>query len=178
MSSAYWHVYHILYLFILLYILQTPAAGSSPNQSPTGWNQSKTPPPAQKERASSFSSQEKNKIVSPQRSSTSQCVSVQNTPEFIHLFAKWTDVYFQRPRDKRDSSYYWEIEASEVVLHSRIGSGSFGTVFKGKWHGEGIAYHWRTWTQETHSLHNVCLHNDQSLNSCFSVFKVMLQWRS
>ncbi|KAF5879886.1 RAF proto-oncogene serine/threonine-protein kinase isoform X1, partial [Clarias magur] len=79
------------------------SGGSSPNQSPTGWNQSKTPPPAQKERASSFSTQEKNKI---------------------------------RPRDKRDSSYYWEIEASEVVLHSRIGSGSFGTVYKGKWHGD------------------------------------------
>lgn len=41
----------------------------------------------------------------------------------------------QRPRDKRDSSYYWEIEASEVYLNSRIGSGSFGTVYKGKWHG-------------------------------------------
>uniref|UniRef100_A0A8B9HGD8 RAF proto-oncogene serine/threonine-protein kinase n=1 Tax=Astyanax mexicanus TaxID=7994 RepID=A0A8B9HGD8_ASTMX len=76
---------------------------NSPSQSPTGWNQSKTPAPAPKERASSFNSQEKNKI---------------------------------RPRDKRDSSYYWEIEASEVVLHSRIGSGSFGTVYKGKWHGD------------------------------------------
>uniref|UniRef100_A0A8C6WXT4 RAF proto-oncogene serine/threonine-protein kinase n=1 Tax=Neogobius melanostomus TaxID=47308 RepID=A0A8C6WXT4_9GOBI len=42
----------------------------------------------------------------------------------------------QRPRDKRDSSYYWEIEASEVVLHCCIGSGSFGTVYKGKWHGD------------------------------------------
>ncbi|KAG9260356.1 RAF proto-oncogene serine/threonine-protein kinase [Astyanax mexicanus] len=41
-----------------------------------------------------------------------------------------------RPREKRDSSYYWEIDASEVVLHSRIGSGSFGTVYKGKWHGD------------------------------------------
>ncbi|XP_054464627.1 raf-1 proto-oncogene, serine/threonine kinase a isoform X2 [Anoplopoma fimbria] len=41
-----------------------------------------------------------------------------------------------RPRDKRDSSYYWEIEASEVYLNSRIGSGSFGTVYKGKWHGD------------------------------------------
>ncbi|XP_017553759.1 raf-1 proto-oncogene, serine/threonine kinase a isoform X1 [Pygocentrus nattereri] len=79
------------------------SAGSSPSQSPTGWTQSKAPAPAQKERASSFNSQEKNKI---------------------------------RPRDKRDSSYYWEIEASEVVLHSRIGSGSFGTVYKGKWHGD------------------------------------------
>uniref|UniRef100_A0A8C5D5Y0 RAF proto-oncogene serine/threonine-protein kinase n=1 Tax=Gouania willdenowi TaxID=441366 RepID=A0A8C5D5Y0_GOUWI len=42
----------------------------------------------------------------------------------------------ERPRDKRDSSYYWEIEASEVYLHSCIGSGSFGTVYKGKWHGD------------------------------------------
>uniref|UniRef100_A0A3P9JDL0 RAF proto-oncogene serine/threonine-protein kinase n=1 Tax=Oryzias latipes TaxID=8090 RepID=A0A3P9JDL0_ORYLA len=69
------------------------AAGSSPNQSPTGWShsQSKTPTPAQRER---------------------------------------------KPRDKRDSNYYWEIEASEVYLHSHIGSGSFGTVYKGKWHGD------------------------------------------
>ncbi|XP_005939049.1 raf-1 proto-oncogene, serine/threonine kinase a isoform X1 [Haplochromis burtoni] len=79
------------------------SAGSSPNQSPTGWTQSKTPAPAQRERAPSLNTQDKIKI---------------------------------RPRDKRDSSYYWEIEASEVYLHSRIGSGSFGTVFKGKWHGD------------------------------------------
>uniref|UniRef100_A0A671W5D1 RAF proto-oncogene serine/threonine-protein kinase n=1 Tax=Sparus aurata TaxID=8175 RepID=A0A671W5D1_SPAAU len=75
----------------------------SPSQSPTGWSQSKAPAPAQRERATSFNTQEKNKI---------------------------------RPRDKRDSSYYWEIEASEVYLNSRIGSGSFGTVYKGKWHGD------------------------------------------
>uniref|UniRef100_A0A3Q3LKM2 RAF proto-oncogene serine/threonine-protein kinase n=1 Tax=Labrus bergylta TaxID=56723 RepID=A0A3Q3LKM2_9LABR len=81
------------------------SSGSSPNQSPTGWSQShsKAPAPAQRERATSFNTQEKNKI---------------------------------RPRDKRDSSYYWEIEASEVYLNSRIGSGSFGTVYKGKWHGD------------------------------------------
>uniref|UniRef100_A0A8C4LWJ4 non-specific serine/threonine protein kinase n=1 Tax=Equus asinus TaxID=9793 RepID=A0A8C4LWJ4_EQUAS len=36
----------------------------------------------------------------------------------------------------RDSSYYWEIEASEVMLSTWIGSGSFGTVYKGKWHGD------------------------------------------
>uniref|UniRef100_A0A8C9XAE6 RAF proto-oncogene serine/threonine-protein kinase n=1 Tax=Sander lucioperca TaxID=283035 RepID=A0A8C9XAE6_SANLU len=80
-------------------------SGNSPSQSPTGWSQpqSKAPAPAQRERAPSFNTQEKNKI---------------------------------RPRDKRDSSYYWEIEASEVYLNSRIGSGSFGTVYKGKWHGD------------------------------------------
>nr|XP_061803617.1 RAF proto-oncogene serine/threonine-protein kinase-like isoform X3 [Nerophis lumbriciformis] len=78
---------------------------SSPSQSPTGWSQlqAKTPAPAHRERATSFNTQEKNKI---------------------------------RPREKRDSSYYWEIEASEVYLQSRIGSGSFGTVYKGKWHGD------------------------------------------
>ncbi|XP_075431074.1 RAF proto-oncogene serine/threonine-protein kinase isoform X2 [Ascaphus truei] len=41
-----------------------------------------------------------------------------------------------RSRGQRDSSYYWEIEASEVMLSTRIGSGSFGTVHKGKWHGD------------------------------------------
>ncbi|XP_056590531.1 RAF proto-oncogene serine/threonine-protein kinase isoform X2 [Triplophysa dalaica] len=41
-----------------------------------------------------------------------------------------------RPREKRDSSYYWEINYTEVIFLSRIGSGSFGTVYKGKWHGD------------------------------------------
>ncbi|KAJ8395322.1 hypothetical protein AAFF_G00033070 [Aldrovandia affinis] len=78
-------------------------SGNPPNQSPTGWCQSKTPAPTHRERAPSSNAQEKHRI---------------------------------RPRDKRDSSYYWEIEASEVMLLSRIGSGSFGTVYKGKWHGD------------------------------------------
>ncbi|MBN3306588.1 ARAF kinase, partial [Amia calva] len=36
----------------------------------------------------------------------------------------------------RDSSYYWEVHAREVTTLKRIGTGSFGTVFKGKWHGD------------------------------------------
>lgn len=52
---------------------------------------------------------------------------------------------FQRPRGQRDSSYYWEIEASEVMLSTRIGSGSFGTVYKGKWHGKLGAFFSRPW---------------------------------
>ncbi|XP_056588560.1 raf-1 proto-oncogene, serine/threonine kinase a [Triplophysa dalaica] len=46
------------------------------------------------------------------------------------------DIVKIRTRDKRDSSYYWEIEAKEVMLLNRIGSGPFGTVYKGKWHGD------------------------------------------
>ncbi|XP_029534409.2 serine/threonine-protein kinase A-Raf-like isoform X2 [Oncorhynchus nerka] len=36
----------------------------------------------------------------------------------------------------RDSSYYWEVHSREVTMQKRIGAGSFGTVFKGKWHGD------------------------------------------
>ncbi|XP_053551774.1 serine/threonine-protein kinase A-Raf [Bombina bombina] len=36
----------------------------------------------------------------------------------------------------RDSSYYWEVNPSEVLILKRIGTGSFGTVYRGKWHGD------------------------------------------
>ncbi|XP_058873312.1 serine/threonine-protein kinase A-Raf-like [Acipenser ruthenus] len=36
----------------------------------------------------------------------------------------------------RDSSYYWEVHEREVTMLKRIGAGSFGTVYKGKWHGD------------------------------------------
>uniref|UniRef100_A0A3B4XC14 non-specific serine/threonine protein kinase n=1 Tax=Seriola lalandi dorsalis TaxID=1841481 RepID=A0A3B4XC14_SERLL len=39
-------------------------------------------------------------------------------------------------RGYRDSSYYWEVHSREVTIQKRIGAGSFGTVFKGKWHGD------------------------------------------
>lgn len=50
----------------ILFLRCIHEAGSSPSQSPTGWthSQSKTPAPAQRERAPSFNTQEKNKIVS------------------------------------------------------------------------------------------------------------------
>lgn len=35
----------------------------------------------------------------------------------------------------RDSNEDWEIPNEEIILGPRIGSGSFGTVFKGRWHG-------------------------------------------
>ncbi|XP_041130665.1 serine/threonine-protein kinase A-Raf [Polyodon spathula] len=36
----------------------------------------------------------------------------------------------------RDSSYYWEVHEREVSMLKRIVAGSFGTVYKGKWHGD------------------------------------------
>uniref|UniRef100_A0AAY4BCC4 non-specific serine/threonine protein kinase n=1 Tax=Denticeps clupeoides TaxID=299321 RepID=A0AAY4BCC4_9TELE len=37
---------------------------------------------------------------------------------------------------RRDSSDDWEIQEGQITLGQRIGSGSFGTVYKGKWHGD------------------------------------------
>uniref|UniRef100_A0A8C0EV77 RAF proto-oncogene serine/threonine-protein kinase n=1 Tax=Bubo bubo TaxID=30461 RepID=A0A8C0EV77_BUBBB len=56
--------------------------------------------------------------------------------EVILVGREWHKFKLKLPRGQRDSSYYWEIEASEVMLSTRIGSGSFGTVYKGKWHGD------------------------------------------
>ncbi|XP_071815988.1 serine/threonine-protein kinase A-Raf-like isoform X2 [Apostichopus japonicus] len=42
----------------------------------------------------------------------------------------------QRPkRVRRDSNDDWEISNDEIVAGPRIGSGSFGTVYRGQWHG-------------------------------------------
>jgi len=38
-------------------------------------------------------------------------------------------------RLRRDSNEDWEIPNDELVVGARIGSGSFGTVYKGQWHG-------------------------------------------
>ncbi|XP_032161553.1 serine/threonine-protein kinase B-raf isoform X3 [Mustela erminea] len=37
---------------------------------------------------------------------------------------------------RRDSSDDWEIPDGQITVGQRIGSGSFGTVYKGKWHGD------------------------------------------
>uniref|UniRef100_A0A8C5B244 non-specific serine/threonine protein kinase n=1 Tax=Gadus morhua TaxID=8049 RepID=A0A8C5B244_GADMO len=47
--------------------------------------------------------------------------------------------FVPRPQHRggyRDSTYYWEVHSREVTMLKRIGSGSFGTVFRGKWHGD------------------------------------------
>lgn len=42
----------------------------------------------------------------------------------------------QKTLGRRDSSDDWEIPEGQITLGQRIGSGSFGTVYKGKWHGK------------------------------------------
>jgi len=46
-----------------------------------------------------------------------------------------TNLIFLLQRSRRDSNEDWEIPNDELVVGSRIGSGSFGTVYKGQWHG-------------------------------------------
>ena len=38
-------------------------------------------------------------------------------------------------RSRRDSNEDWEIPEKELGMGPRIGSGSFGTVYRGQWHG-------------------------------------------
>uniref|UniRef100_UPI00398F347C RAF proto-oncogene serine/threonine-protein kinase-like isoform X1 n=1 Tax=Pristiophorus japonicus TaxID=55135 RepID=UPI00398F347C len=72
-----------------------------------------------------------------------------------------------RARVQRDSSYYWEIKGEEVVLLKRIGSGSFGTVFKGKWHGD-VAVKILKVTDPTPEQLQAFRNEVQVLSRCFS----------
>lgn len=38
----------------------------------------------------------------------------------------------------RDSTDVWEIPYQDIEIGPKIGSGSFGTVYKGKWHGKRV----------------------------------------
>ena len=38
-------------------------------------------------------------------------------------------------RQRRDSNEDWEIAGDQIQVYSKIGSGSFGTVYRGHYHG-------------------------------------------
>jgi hypothetical protein len=44
-------------------------------------------------------------------------------------------IEIQQVRASRESIEDWEIPADEILIGPRIGSGSFGTVYRGHWHG-------------------------------------------
>lgn len=52
---------------------------------------------------------------------------------FSDLDVRLCSFVFQRSR--RDSNEEWEIQFDEISMGPRIGSGSFGTVYRGQWHG-------------------------------------------
>lgn len=66
-------------------------------------------------------------------------IHIHNTCEFVvfhfklYVLAGFCCLFQQRSR--RDSNEDWEIPAEEISIGPRIGSGSFGTVFRGHWHG-------------------------------------------
>ncbi|XP_047118079.1 raf homolog serine/threonine-protein kinase Raf [Schistocerca piceifrons] len=49
--------------------------------------------------------------------------------------ARSADESGNKVRPPRESIEDWEIPADEILIGPRIGSGSFGTVYKGHWHG-------------------------------------------
>lgn len=42
---------------------------------------------------------------------------------------------FQVRQSSKDTVEDWEIPVDEILIGHRIGSGSFGTVYRGHWHG-------------------------------------------
>uniref|UniRef100_A0A8C6KQ48 non-specific serine/threonine protein kinase n=1 Tax=Nothobranchius furzeri TaxID=105023 RepID=A0A8C6KQ48_NOTFU len=85
-------------------------------------------PCQQRERKSSSSSEDRNKMVRP--SETLSCAAASGVLVLTSCPVK------QKTLGRRDSSDDWEIPEGQITLGQRIGSGSFGTVFKGKWHGD------------------------------------------
>uniref|UniRef100_A0A8C2A538 non-specific serine/threonine protein kinase n=1 Tax=Cyprinus carpio TaxID=7962 RepID=A0A8C2A538_CYPCA len=59
-----------------------------------------------------------------------------DVPLTMHNFVSVLAQQTQSQQSYRDSSYYWEVHSREVTMLKRIGAGSFGTVYKGKWHGD------------------------------------------
>uniref|UniRef100_A0A8C8M7Q8 non-specific serine/threonine protein kinase n=1 Tax=Oncorhynchus tshawytscha TaxID=74940 RepID=A0A8C8M7Q8_ONCTS len=69
------------------------------------------------------------------RQSHPQCRVWYYTPGFT-ILCNFSSPFITHRGGYRDSSYYWEVHSREVNIQKRIGAGSFGTVFKGKWHGD------------------------------------------
>ena len=57
---------------------------------------------------------------------------------YVHVSNPPSLVSFPSSRQKmhRDSTDVWEIPYMDIEIGAKIGSGSFGTVYKAKWHGK------------------------------------------
>ncbi|TKS78053.1 Serine/threonine-protein kinase A-Raf [Collichthys lucidus] len=111
-----------------------------PENSPSQSNPALTPEPAGSRALTkalhqptvfSWLSREETAQV-PFRAQGAQALLIRRQKESEHS----NHVFFQHRGGYRDSTYYWEVHSREVNIQKRIGAGSFGTVFKGKWHGD------------------------------------------
>ncbi|XP_013407069.1 serine/threonine-protein kinase B-raf isoform X2 [Lingula anatina] len=71
---------------------------------------------------------------SPTKSQSTN-TSPTNTKPWRHRSGSDQSELGKKLRRRRDSNEDWEIPMDEIEYHTRIGSGSYGTVFKGFWHG-------------------------------------------
>ncbi|EEB17557.1 cAMP-dependent protein kinase catalytic subunit, putative [Pediculus humanus corporis] len=67
--------------------------------------------------------------------SRSEQASPTNTLQPWRPRARSADESSKKVRPPRETIEDWEIPADEILMCARIGSGSFGTVYKGHWHG-------------------------------------------
>ncbi|KAL0274888.1 UNVERIFIED_CONTAM: hypothetical protein PYX00_002918 [Menopon gallinae] len=70
-----------------------------------------------------------------QFNSRSEQASPTNTLHPWRPRARSADESSKKVRPPRETIEDWEIPADEILICARIGSGSFGTVYKGHWHG-------------------------------------------
>lgn len=70
-----------------------------------------------------------------QFNSRSEQASPTNTLQAWRPRARSADESSKKLRPPKESIEDWEIPADEILMCARIGSGSFGTVYKGHWHG-------------------------------------------
>nr|KAG5695020.1 hypothetical protein BaRGS_015844 [Batillaria attramentaria] len=87
-----------------------------------------------------YQSQTSNMLTPPAPSpSGSPTKSAHSSPtsgsKHVRPRAKSVETDPGKRRARRDSNEDWEIPNEEIQYDSRIGSGSFGTVFKAQWHG-------------------------------------------
>lgn len=72
---------------------------------------------------------------SPTKQTHSAQASPTNTLRPLRPRAKSADESSKKIRSPRESIEDWEIPAEEIFKGLRIGAGSFGTVYRGHWHG-------------------------------------------
>uniref|UniRef100_T1JJ02 non-specific serine/threonine protein kinase n=1 Tax=Strigamia maritima TaxID=126957 RepID=T1JJ02_STRMM len=73
---------------------------------------------------------------SPTKQIQSAQASPTNTLRPLRPRAKSADESGKKIKPPRESIDDWEIPMNEILIGPRIGSGSFGTVYKGHWHGK------------------------------------------